>query len=120
MRILLCLLCVALGAAGCNQNSAPPPPLSVEQLPPALEKAFAPAPAGRKDLAAEIGAAVKAAEYPEAFAGLQALAGAGELTKEQNSVVTRGMLTMNGLLQSEQAQGDTQAATALQDFRRSK
>jgi hypothetical protein len=120
IRFLLGPLWIAFFAFGCDQDSSPPPPLPVEQLPVALEKAFQQAQGDAKALTDEIIASARAADYPKVFAGLQVLARVPGLTKEQTSVTSRGMLTVNGLLQTAQTQGDTKAADALKDYRKMK
>jgi len=120
MRIALGFLLAALLTLGCKEDNSPPPPLPVEQLAGAVEKAFAQASGDSKSLSAEIIASAQAADYSKAYAGLQVLAGMPGLTKEQTSVTTRGMLALNGALQAAQAQGDVKAADALKDYRKSK
>jgi hypothetical protein len=106
-----------LFAAGCSKNPSPPAPLSVEQLPAALEKAFTKAKPEAKDLANQIVTFLQAQDYSKAYTGLQNLLGKPGLTKEQMSVATRGSLTLTTLLQSAQASGDAKAAETLKAYR---
>ena len=106
-----------LCAAGCSKNTAPPPPLPVDQLPAALEKAFAKAKPDPKELANQIVASLQAQDYARAYTQLQNLLGKPGLTKEQISVTTRGSLSVNTLLQAAQASGDTKAAATLKAYR---
>ena len=116
-NVLLFLLLVAVG---CSKSSSPLAPLSVEQLPSAMEKAFSKAKPGVKELADQVIASVKTQDYPRAFQGLQNLSMAPGLTKEQSSVAARGMLTVNSLLQSAESKGDQKASATLDNYRRTK
>lgn len=113
MRVTLGLLMMLLAVPGCNRSSAPPTPLPVEQLPSALEKAFSQAQPESKDLAKQVVASVQAQDYAKAFLELQQLAAMPNLTKEQRTVTARGLLTVNGLLQTAQTKGDEKAAEVL-------
>ncbi len=111
--IALAFLFVLTLGVGCNRSSAPPTPLTAEELPGALEKAFSKAKPEARDLANQVVAFVQAQDYSQAYTGLQNLLGKPGLTKEQTSVTVRGSLTVNGLLQSAQAKGDPKAAQTL-------
>ena len=113
-------LLLLLVEVGCNKSSSPLAPLSIEQLPSALEKAFSKAKPDVKDLADQVIASVKTQDYPRAFHGLQNLSVAPELTKEQSSVAARGMLAVNSQLQSAEAKGDQKAAATLENYRKTK
>ena len=119
-KVNLTLLLVLLAAIGCNKSSAPPAPLTVEQLPSAFEKAFRKAKPQVKGLAAQVVSSVQSNGYAQAYSELQHLSTAPELTKEQSSVVGRGMLTINGLLQSAAAKGDENAAQTVKAYRSNK
>lgn len=108
----LCVLLAGL-VTGCDKSSAPPEPITAEELPGALEKAFAKSKPEVKDLASQVAAAVKAQDYAKASFAMQALVQSAGMTKEQASVVARGTLCVNNLLQSAQAKGDTKAAETL-------
>ena len=110
------LVVVALGA-GCQKSSPPPTALTVEELPAVVEKAFSKAKPDTRTLASQVVAFVQAQEYPKAFQALQTLANGPDLTKEQLSVTSRATLTVNGLLQTAQSQGDQNAAQTLQNYR---
>jgi hypothetical protein len=114
------LIFILLAAGGCNNSNSPPPPLGVEQLPSALDKAFSQAKPEVKDLASQIVSSLQARDYTKAYQDFQSLSGTPGLTREQSSVATRGMLTVNGLLQSAEAKGDEKAATTLENYRRTK
>ena len=112
----LCLLI----AAGCDRSASPPVPLAVEQLPSMLEKVFGKANPEVKELVNQIISSVKAQDYTKAFADFQSLAAVPGLTREQSSVVGRGTLTVNGLMQAAAAKGDENAAQAVKVYRSTK
>ena len=120
MKYFPSLLAVVLLLSGCSHEVPPPTPLPLEQLPAAFDAAFAKAQGSPKEMAAEVVSAVKAAEYPKAFAVLQTITSGSDLTAEQRTLLARAQLTLNGALQSAQSQGDTNAAQVLQEFRSSK
>jgi hypothetical protein len=124
---LLCLkrsafaLVLALGfGVGCDRASAPPTPLSAAEFPTAFANAFSKAKPEVKEVADQIVAAVQAQDYSKAFNGLQSLVGLPDLTKEQISVSSRGLLTVNTLLQAAQAQGDAKAAETIRVYNANK
>lgn len=113
MAVALLLLC----ATGCSKNTAPPAPLPAEEIPAAFQKAFSKAKPEVKGLADQVVASVQAADHAKAFTGMQNLAAQPGLTKEQLDVVSRASLTVNGLLQAAQSQGDQKAAETLKSYR---
>ena len=114
----LCSMLLLL--AGCSKDPGPPPPLAVEQIPAELEKAFKQARQEPKDLVAKISASLQSKDYPAAYDAVQALGSVPDATKEQRSLTARAMLTIYGLLQEAQAQGDDKAAAALRYHQMSK
>jgi hypothetical protein len=114
--IAVALLFVLTLGAGCNRTTPPPTPLSAEELPAALEKAFSKAQSDTKDLANQIVAAVQAQDYSKAFLVVQTLGNLPGLTKEQQSIVSRATLTVNSLLQAAQSKGDANAAETLKTY----
>ena len=116
---LAVLLGLAFGA-GCNRSTPPPTPLSVQELPAALEKAFSKAKPDVNDLANQVVAAVQAQDYSKAFLTIQNLASRPGLTKDQVSVTSRATLTVNSLLQAAETKGDKQAAQTLKVYRADK
>jgi hypothetical protein len=112
----LAFLFVLTVGVGCNRNHPPPAPLTVEELPGALEKAFTAAKPQAKELATQVVTSVQAKDYSKAFWGIQTLAGAPDLTKDQVKVTARATLTISSLLQSAQAQGDAKAAATLKQY----
>jgi len=113
------LLFLALGL-GCSRSSAPPTPLTAEELPGVLEKAFSTAKPPAKEQATQIVTAVQAKDYSKAFWGIQTLAGVTGLSKEQVKVTARATLTISSLLQSAQAEGDQKAAATIKTYRENK
>ena len=107
------LLLVLSTGLGCSRSSAPPTPLTAEELPGAFGKAFGTAKPQAKELATEVVTSVQSKDYSKAILTVQTLASVPGLTKEQVNITARGTLTINGLLQSAQAQGDPKAAQTL-------
>jgi hypothetical protein len=119
-RILFSLLLVLLATSGCDRASKPLPPLPLDQLPAALDKAFIKAEAETKDLADSAAAAVRSQDYVKATASLQAILGKPKLSREQTDVTARGMLAVREALGAAQANGDAAAAQTLQKLQRDK
>ena len=117
LSLLLTTLALIIAGAGCDGTSAPPPPLPVEQISAEFQKTFGKSSAAAKDLSGQITAAVAAKKYPAAFELIQMLLSLPDLTKEQQMIASRAMLTMNSLLQTAQSQGDQDAALTLKRYR---
>ena len=83
-------------AAGCDRSSTPPAPLAAAEFSAAFDKAFSKAKPEAKDLSSQLVAAVQAQDYSKAFAGLQSLAVREDLNKDQVSIITRALITVNG------------------------
>jgi hypothetical protein len=117
-RLALTVLFAALVGVSCNRSaSAPPAPLPLEQIPAALQKAFTKAKPENKALVDQLVATVQAQDYSKAFFQMQNLAAQPGLNKEQQSVTSSGVLTLNTLLQSAQTKGDVQATETLKTYR---
>lgn len=114
--ITFVLFLVAAIGPGCDKAGPPPEPLTLEELPAAMEKSFSSAKPEIKDLASQFVALVKAKNYPKAFEAMQSLIGKPGLNKEQVSVSSRASLTLNGLLQAAQAAGDQKAASTIKNY----
>ena len=120
LRVKSVALALLLGLTfglGCNRSTPPPTPLTEQELPAALEKAFSKAKPDIKDLASQVVAAVQARDYSKAFQTIQSLASQPGLTKAQISVTSRATLTVNSLLQAAETQGDKKAAQTLKTYR---
>jgi len=113
-------LLVSLIPSGCSKEAAPPPSLTLEQLPPALQTAFAKAKPETKQPLADVLAALEAKDHPKALLALQALAALPGLTREQARVAAAGVLTLHEALQQAQTTGDQQAAQTLEFYHRNK
>jgi hypothetical protein len=110
---LLVLGSALMLGGGCAKDPGPPPPLVVEQIGPELDKAFKEAKAEPKELVAKVNSSLQAKDYTIAYDAIQALCSLPDATKEQRSLSARAMLTIHGLLQEAQAQGDEKAGAAL-------
>ena len=119
-RALFPLLLVLLAGSGCDRASKPLPPLPLDQLPVALEKAFTKAEVETKDLAGSVVASVRSQDYARAYLSLQTLLGKPNLSREQKDVTARGMITVHIALETAQANGDAAAAQTLQNLQRDK
>ena len=122
MKIFLLSLIFGIGfVLGCSKETAPPPPLTAADLPTAFNKAFATAKPDAKQLANQVVSEVQAQNYSQAFNDLQPLINRPDLTKDQMSVATRGVATMQTALQTAaQSQGDTKADETLRTYRSTK
>ncbi len=114
---LLSLLLLAVVTLGCDRSSTPPEPIALDQLPALMDKTFAKAKPEAKDLVAQINGALNGKDYAQAVAGLQKLSGMGSLSKDQSSVIARGIVAVNQALQDAQAKGDQKAAQTLKSYR---
>ena len=115
------LLFTLLFALGCgNHEVAAPAPLAVEQLPAAIEKAFAKAKPAAKELATQVITSVQAQDYSKAFLDLQTLAANPDLTKEQSSVASSAMMTVNELLKTAVSKGDEKSAATIRNYQLTK
>src|SRR6266550_886014 len=118
IKFAIALLVAPLLGFGCNRSaSAPPAPLPIDQVPAALQKAFGNAKPENKDLVNQVVATLQAQDFSKAFYQVQNLASMSGLNREQQSVTSRAVLTLNALLQSAQSKGDVQAAETLKTYR---
>src|SRR5438045_3367353 len=115
------LLTSLLIVTGCSRaGSQPPPPLAVEQIPAEMKKAFAKASPELKEAVTQLNTSLESKDYVAASQIIQMLFDMPVATKNQRMVTVRAMLTINGLLQTAQAQGDQKAAAVLSEQRRLK
>lgn len=98
---------------GCAKDPGPPPPLPVEQIAVELDKSFKAARPETKDLVAKVSSSLQGKDYPAAYDAIQALSTVPDTTPEQRRLSARAMLTIYGLLQTAQSQGDENASAAL-------
>lgn len=114
MRRYLLILCAAIVcAAGCSKQPGPPPPLAAERIAPEFEKVFGQAKPETKDVATKVTAGLQTKDYAASYDAVQALIALPDLSKDQRALSVRAMLTIYGLLQEAQAQGDEKAAAAV-------
>ena len=116
---LFVLLILALDL-GCSRNTPPPTPLTVEELPGVIEKAFSSAKPQTKELATQVITSVQAQDYSKAFWAIQTLGGSPDLNKEQANVTARATLTISSLVQSAEAKGDAKAAQTMKRYMETK
>jgi hypothetical protein len=116
-----CALLLALPLVqGCKKPEGPPPPVSIEQLPAALDKAFAKAKPDAVEPLSTLQGALREKDYPKALSAMQAVAALPGLNKEQANVAAAGLVSINNALQEAQSQGDQNAAQTLQTYRATK
>jgi hypothetical protein len=113
----LWLLASLLVLGGCKRDNAAPSPLSADQIPPEMRKAFAKAKSETKEIVEKMLTALQSKDYPAAYIDGGAISGAPGITKEQLLVTSRAMLGINELLKNASAQGD-QDSTAFIDYQR--
>jgi hypothetical protein len=109
--LILCSLLILVG--GCSKDPSPPPPLAADRISPELERVYKAAKAETKDLVTKVSTGLQSKDYATSYDAVQALIALPDLTKEQRALSVRAMLTIYGLLQDAQAQGDEKAAAAL-------
>ena len=119
-RLLLPALLLLSGATGCHKVDGPPPPLTLEQLPGALENAFAKAKPEARESVNSVLTALGDKDYPKALLMLQKASALPGFNKAQANVVAAGLLTINTALQEAQNQGDQNAAQTLQLYHNTK
>lgn len=87
--------------AACSKSG--PPPLTLEEIPPAITKAFQSARLQVKKNADAIAQQVKGKQYIPVSIQLQALLSNPDLTREQRNVLSAAMVTINQILQAQAA-----------------
>ena len=105
---------------GCSRNVPPPTPLTLEELPGVMEKAFSAAKPQAKELATQVVTSVQAQDYSKSFWAIQNLGGVPDLNKEQANVAARATLTISALVQSAEAKGDAKAAQTMKRYMETK
>lgn len=126
MRIrvnLLSLLTAVLAVftlPACQRQAVAPPPLPAEQIASEFDKGFKDAKQEVKDLAKKVLDALAAKDYPAAYQTCQDLCASPAATKDQQILASRAFITITGLLQTAQDQGDEKATAALKTYRNTK
>jgi hypothetical protein len=113
--LLALMLCLFLPA--CARNEAPKP-LTMEEIPAVMNKAFAKAPVEQKELVERALSALQAKETAKALMVVEGLCAVPELTPEQRSAASRAVLTLNQAVQAAAQSGD-KAAAEVQRMRQS-
>lgn len=104
----------------CHREDAPLAALPPEQIPAEFGKTFSNAKPGAKDASDRVLKALADKDYPAAFQAVQELCSVGDATKPQQTLAARAMVTIQGLLQSAQAQGDEKATAAIKQYQSTK
>ncbi len=112
-NIWLTFALLILGLCGCDKSTQPLPLLAAEQIPTELQKAFRKAKPELNNVVAQINSELQSKDYASAYQGLQFLTSVPDITEEQRTLAARALLSINGLLQTAQAQGDQKAAEVL-------
>lgn len=114
------LLLVTILAGGCSDTTRPPTPISLDQIPAELGKAFTSAEGDTKELSALAVAAVQSKEFSKAAMALDALARRSDLSKIQGRTTAGAAMTVNAALLEAESKGDPQAAKTLEVRRMTK
>jgi hypothetical protein len=106
---------------GCRREEAPLPPLPADQIAAEFGKAFGNARQSVKVLSDRVLKGLADKDYPAAFAAVQELSiQLVDAPRAQQTLAARAMVTINGLLQTAQSQGDEKATAALKQYQGSK
>ena len=99
MKHFFCSILLMLVAMGCGANRLSP--LSLEEIPAAFKKTFANAKEQTRFVIDGIIKQVDHKQYGPAAFQLQNMLSDRSLTKEQHSVISRGLVTLNETLQKQ-------------------
>lgn len=114
MKHLAFVICALLmWVTGCSKEAAAPPPLAADRIAPEMQKVFAQAKPETKDLVTKVTSSLQSKDYATSYDAVQALIALTDLSKDQRALTVRAMMTIYGLLQDAQAQGDEKAAAAI-------
>jgi hypothetical protein len=114
-------LLFSLVLLGCSKtDSKPPPALSLDQIQPVLQQAFANASAEIQSSVNEYVQSMLKHDLAAALTELQELRAKPGLTSDQRSTLARAMITTTRELQVGMDSGDEQATEALRTYRVSK
>ena len=121
VRTISCTgLLLLMALLGCSRDDKPPPPLAVEQIPVELDKAFKSGPQQARDLVAKVTASLQKKDFPAAYDAVHALSSLPDASRDQRALASRAELSVYGLLQTAQAQGDENAAAAVRFLKSTK
>jgi hypothetical protein len=119
-RFVITLITAAMvPAIGCSRSEAPKA-LRPELLPSIVENAFKDAVPEAKTAATEIIISLRTNNDVKAFFELQELSSRPDLTLAQREATARSMLSLNERLRTAAADGNQQAAEALQIYQSGK
>jgi hypothetical protein len=106
------LLAMAL-MTGCSEAESPAKPITLEEIPAALSKAFANGKGEAKEISGQTAAAVEAKDHAKAATLLENLRQRPDLTAQQGRTVAGAAMSVHAALVSAEAHGDKQAAEVL-------
>lgn len=114
-----CAFLLGLLSVGCGK-SGPPTPLALDQIPAAMNEAFARARPDLKELSDRAVASLQNGELGKALMVTEGICATPDLTKQQRDVAARALLALNRELQAAQARGDKEAAELLRAHQRTR
>jgi hypothetical protein len=115
--VCLALLIGSLANLGCHRDPGPPQPLAAENIPSEFAKGFSKAKPQVRELSAQIVSALQSKDYAAAYGSVQNLCALPEATQKERALAARALLTITGLLQTAQSQGDEKAAEVLNAYK---
>jgi len=116
-KLFLLLLGTTILLNACKPQNAAPSPLSADEIPNAMQKAFAKSKPETKQLVDKMLMALQAKDYPGAYQIAQNISQDPGLSKEQLLINARAMLGINELLKNASAGGD-ESASAFINFQK--
>ena len=122
-RITCCLIGLVLATAlvpGCSEAKSPVTPIALEEIPAALNKAFASGKAETKDISGQTAAAVQTKDYAKAATLLENLRQRPDLSAQQGRTVAGAAMSVHSALAEAESKGDQQAAEVLKAQRMTK
>ena len=111
LSLVLSVAILSLSIA-CSKNEAPKT-LTAEELPKAVNEAFGKAKPQTKKLAMDVLDLMKKKDFAKALPAIQGLCAIPDLDKNQRTVASQLLLTVNNDLQAAQAQGDAAAQSLI-------
>lgn len=115
-----CALLLSALFAGCSKEAPPVTPISLEQIPAEMAKAFATAKPDAKEQSEKAVAAVQKKDYAKASATLDALAQQAGLSDVQYRTAAGAAMTIHAALLEAESKGDKQATETLNQRRLTK
>lgn len=104
-------------AAGCSKSGAGgPAPLAADQIPTAVNQAFATAPADTRQQVASVVTDAQAKDSSTTFVDLQNLSARPDLTPQQRQIVVRAMQTTFQQVRAEATNGNPAAQKVLHQY----